>query len=465
MARLFPTTIAQRLKGSLVIEEYHPGYNQIYFLPSKEALKDAGRNGDGKTIILEVNAQNDFITIHPINTQPTNPKFLQPKYDSLETITLSGFDYGHAETEDEVLEILEELPSSFVKDYDYGLGLLKDYNNLVHVLEEWKISHLVISKKEPTSIDEAAGLLTVRYADFEQFRKATNRITNEARSVSAHVKRITANNFLSFFLGSPEKYPQKTLEVKDTTLAKLIAKSSPVIDVGLTRKDQKEAVNLVSTNSKKIAEEQPEALIKLRNTIELVSLEELIERYQSLLDKKAKEPTWQKLFQQNPFILSMAFSSPIIIMQDQAYVGGIGISGSGSKISDFFGVHSLSDNATIIEIKTPGAKLLNKTPYRDNVYNASAELAGAVNQVLDQRMKFQQEALILKSKSKGVQFEAYHTSGVLIIGTIPSDTDHKQSFELFRGNSKDVMIITFDELLEKLKQLLGFLKESSEAAA
>jgi hypothetical protein len=40
---------------------------------------------------------------------------------------------------------------------------------------------------------------------------------------------------------------------------------------------------------------------------------------------------------------------------------------------------------------------------------------------------------------------------------MPSDEDQQKSFELYRGNSKDVEIVTFDELLNKLKELSTFL--------
>jgi hypothetical protein len=36
-------------------------------------------------------------------------------------------------------------------------------------------------------------------------------------------------------------------------------------------------------------------------------------------------------------------------------------------------------------------------------------------------------------------------------------TGQRKSFELFRGNSRNIVIITFDELLEKLRQLRTFL--------
>ena len=40
---------------------------------------------------------------------------------------------------------------------------------------------------------------------------------------------------------------------------------------------------------------------------------------------------------------------------------------------------------------------------------------------------------------------------------MPSDEDMKKSVELFRGNSKHVEIVTFDELLEKLNGLRDML--------
>ena len=40
---------------------------------------------------------------------------------------------------------------------------------------------------------------------------------------------------------------------------------------------------------------------------------------------------------------------------------------------------------------------------------------------------------------------------------MPAETDQIRSFELFRGNSKNVEIVTFDELLEKIKELRELL--------
>ncbi|HUZ95538.1 MAG TPA: hypothetical protein VMU57_11550, partial [Edaphobacter sp.] len=47
---------------------------------------------------------------------------------------------------------------------------------------------------------------------------------------------------------------------------------------------------------------------------------------------------------------------------------------------------------------------------------------------------------------------------------MPEGLDQQKSFELFRGNSKDITIVTFDELLAKLKQIHEFLASHAPEA-
>lgn len=101
MARPFPNNISIRPQGRLLIEEVHPGYNEIYFVPPDEALMagglDPSKADSYKRLILDINSQNDYITIYPINTLPTHKDFLLPKYPDLLSITLDGLGYSHAD--------------------------------------------------------------------------------------------------------------------------------------------------------------------------------------------------------------------------------------------------------------------------------------------------------------------------------------------------------------------------------
>ena len=158
----------------------------------------------------------------------------------------------------------------------------------------------------------------------------------------------------------------------------------------------------------------------------------------------------------------MAFGYPIIKFSEQVCVGGRTFSGAGDKFADFIVKNNSTNNSALIEIKTPSTKLLGNNPYRGSVYTPSSEFSGSINQLLDQKYKFQKEIDSLKNNSRSYDLESYSVICVLIIGKPPEKIDQKKSFELFRGNSKDIEIITFDVLLEKLKQLHAFLSSNSQ---
>ncbi|QFU75932.1 DUF4263 domain-containing protein [Halioglobus maricola] len=467
MARIYPTRIGVPEPGELSIEEYHSGFIGVFYIPPHERLREARLKSEKpelyKRHILDVDITKDFVSIYPLNTLPRNSGFLEPKYDVVRSITLEGFGFGLPESTEEVIEMLEELPSAFIKDYDFGLGLLKDFMPIIDFLEQVGIEHLVISKTAETHISEKDSIFTMKYREFEEFRKSMNRITNRARLASKKIKSVTTNNLIAYFLDN-EDYPQKPYFVGNDALTRLIARSSPSIPQGLSKSEQKKAVALIEENKKAIAKDSPESLVKLQNTIELVTLEQLIEKYERMMQRRLSESHWQNLLNQNPFILNLAFGYPIVKIHDQASVGGRKLTGEGDKITDFLVKNSMTNNCAIFEIKTPQTKLLNKTPYRESVYTPSKDVAGSVNQVLDQKYKFQKEIAMLKENTGIYDMEAYATQCVLIVGTVPEDKEERKSFELFRRNSKDVEIVTFDELLNKLKDLRDFLLEDSESS-
>lgn len=459
MAR-FNQQLSDEEIGKLIIKEIHPNYIEVFYIPPDYKLAEAGLDPNKaekyKTLLLSISGQDNFVEIFPINTLPKHDEFLKPKYNQIRSIVLNGFDYGDApQNQNEVMEILEELPLGFIKDYDYGLGFQKDYRFIVSAVEEIEgIHRIVISNETEPKAMIQEGVCTIDIRVYNKIRKEINKVTNRAQIYSRKVKAITAHNFLSYFLNDSE-YPMKTFNVQNDTLHRLIVEDSNNMDLSI--EEQKEAIQLVSKNKKAIAKQQPESLAKLHNDIELVTLERLIEKYEEMLGKKLREEHWQKLFSENPFILGLTFGCPIIKIQSHAFIGGKKLSGDGDKITDFLVKNSLTDNTAIFEIKKPSTTLFNKTPYREGVYTPHSEFSGAITQLLDQQYQFQKGILSIKEASRIYDLETYSVHGVLIIGLTPNDVDQKKSLELFRGNSKGITIITFDELLERLKQLYLFL--------
>jgi hypothetical protein len=202
-------------------------------------------------------------------------------------------------------------------------------------------------------------------------------------------------------------------------------------------------------------------LLRLSREIEVVTLEDLLSKFENMLDKNLNENAWQAFFSQNPFVLRLAFGHPVTILGGQTTMGGQKFDGTGGKISDFAVKAAASGNLGLVEIKTPTAKLIEERPYRGDLHAPSRELTGAINQVLDQRYKLQKSISILKDASGQWDVESYAVQGVVIIGRLPAGAALLKSLELFRNALKSVSVITFDELGYKLNHILEVLKSDT----
>ncbi len=208
---------------------------------------------------------------------------------------------------------------------------------------------------------------------------------------------------------------------------------------------------MVQEDTAQIAKTDASELMQLKNSIERDTLRCLIEKYEDMLPKDLTEAKWQEFFKSNPFILNLAYSHPIFLVQDQAYVGGASLRGVGEKIADFLVAQSYTGNLGLIEIKRPKTPLLHRKEYRVGLYSPSKELSGAICQVLNQRFRLQTN-FTQKAYEHGLQdVHPYAIHCIVIAGTSPENRNEGKSLELFRGTLKDVLIVTFDELLEKLK--------------
>ncbi|EPI2168738.1 Shedu immune nuclease family protein [Vibrio alginolyticus] len=452
MARLLPEDSIQD-ELDLTIELVHPLMAEVYYTPPKDELdffigSDSDRTTEvsaPRVHILTFDANHSCISVFPVVTSIGHKQYLECKYKKISEITIPVEQVCIPENEQDVIDGLELLPSGFVKDIRYGLGLKKELRFIIDAVEEFTDnSILVICTEEDTGDQDDCFFLN--WYDYDEMRKVCNRLTNRARKAAKLTKTASMYNHLAFRLGRE----QKLLPTSHDAISKMLR-------IKISDHDKQAALDLVTQDKAVFSNSKPETLGKLKNDIELVTLERLIEQFEQLLDRKSTEDMWQKLFNDNPFILSLTFGYPAIKVRDQASIGGKRLSGEGEKIADYLVKNGLTNNLAIVEIKKPSTQLLNKTAYRGAVYSASKDLAGSVCQVLDQRYHLQQNIANIKVNSRMYDIESYAISCVLIIGTLPEDEDMKKSFEIYRRNSKDVQIVTFDELLLKLNQLRDFL--------
>ncbi len=171
------------------------------------------------------------------------------------------------------------------------------------------------------------------------------------------------------------------------------------------------------------------------------------------------EALWQRLLTENAWALSQVYAHPLVIIREQAYVGGKGIDNRGGTVVDYLFRNALTYNALLIEIKTPQTRLLTRDEYRNGVYGPSQELGGATQQLLHATQTLREDFSSL-TRGRSDDFNVFSPRSLLVIGMLPDavDTVRRRSFEIYRNNLRGIEIVTFDELLEKAASLLKLLK-------
>ena len=489
--------------GNLVVEKSPNGdCVEVYYIPSREQLAyanvDPGRAAEHRVKLLEwgLTKRTDQLTIFPISTFGRRPNFLKSKYKKIERITLADatpvlsrsyeengdtVEYANSITfgptkrierpveeadiavaptsREQIVSILESLPPAFTKDYDYGLGLAKDYRFIIEAIEDLcDCTEIVISDNHRTEADSDQSVFYISTKDFDLIRRFLNNTTNNSQTATRSVKSAETYNFFAEKLGQRTKSVSVGRHPLRKRLTALLQRKEPE----LSEKDQEEILGTMVRNVRAFSQTRPHQLASLQRDIDLVNLESLIARFEEMLGGRHNEAVWQDFLNLNPFILSLAFGYPIIKVQEKASVGGRTLSGKGDKFTDFLVKNGMTNNTAIIEIKTPYTKLLNSSSYRDGVFTPSGDLSGAINQALDQKYRLEKEIAQIKENSGRYDLKTYSVNCCLIIGVMPTDEARQQSFELFRGNSKDVEIVTFDELLQKLRNLQSFMSSPED---
>ena len=431
------------------------GRVEAYFIPAvtpDEESAASQRLSEGVKIV-DFDPKTGVVKIHPINTLAGHSGYLGPKYEQVRTLTLETSLLEDYYEDSELESTFEALPPGFVKDFAYGLGLLKDCNRLIRLIEaNTPCDEIVFSDGNIATIDGTK--FNLGLSRFAAIWSEIGRINDRGNRAAGRVKDVLVHNNLAATLGlsavefSLGRHPD----------SRVIAMAADGIEE-LSDVERDALIGAVASESAAIAASAPEKFQQLKRDIELVSLDRLIEAYADSLGERKTEHYWQTFFDDNAFALQQVFGVPMVSVRSGATVGGRGLSGSGDKIADYLFKNSLTNNVALVEIKKPTTQLLDAREYRQGVYGPSKELNGAVTQVLDQAYNLTKSLPGLKESSRQWDLESYAVSCFVVAGRTPSvdDPARQKSFELYRANSRSVTIVTYDEILERLRLLRNFL--------
>jgi len=255
----------------------------------------------------------------------------------------------------------------------------------------------------------------------------------------------TENGIVQEVLENPESY---TKFLKKGGIQLL----TDVINMSLNDNDNE----AVSSKLKELNIEKLSELNSIAGLTQMKSFEEI------WLNNKenSDEEFWQQILSQYSWVISQVFSIPVFLFEGKAYVGGKWVDNRGGNITDFLFASNLTKNVVLVEIKTPETKLIG-SKYRQT-YSMSGELSGSTNQILNYKTKLQRDYgnLIANNPDKE-RFEAFNPKSLLILGNFEKEINEhskKEALENHRANSREIDIITFDELYEKVKILMNLLE-------
>jgi hypothetical protein len=199
----------------------------------------------------------------------------------------------------------------------------------------------------------------------------------------------------------------------------------------------------------------------LKNISNLVSATKITAIIQVWDDNRTnfEEDFWQNTFKNHAWILSQIFACPYLKIGEKTYCGGKEDDYKGGVLGDFQYQNNLTGNIAFIEIKTPKDDILIGKKYRGKegrenvIYSMHEELTGGINQILNQKKVY------LKNHGEKNGKTLNNIKCVLIIGKLPVEEDQKKSFEYYRSSLRNVEIITYDELFERIKGILNLFKK------
>jgi len=182
------------------------------------------------------------------------------------------------------------------------------------------------------------------------------------------------------------------------------------------------------------------------------------------------EKNWQDFFKENAWIFGYGLDYRYLsILQKEASVSSSDLDGKNEVQADFL----MADNnfTVIVELKRPDTSLFEKDKNRSESWKLSKELTYAVSQILTQKAEWEINSSSKKFDSDGslIKQTTVDPKTILIIGhtdqftgETKADLIKRKTFELYRRNSRNIEILTYDELLERAKYIVSDKEEKKK---
>lgn len=198
--------------------------------------------------------------------------------------------------------------------------------------------------------------------------------------------------------------------------------------------------------------------------------ENYLEDYKTEIGKPntKNETAWQHFLNKNQWIFGYGLDYRFQgVLQKEFHASDTTAGGQDGVIADFL----MGDNnfTSFVELKLPTTPLFGTNSNRSNSWKLSNELLEAVSQILEQKasgqLKIETTKELLDDDKNIIHQHSYDSKTILIIGSwdeIINSTEadgikkiKKKTLELFRRDSRNIEILTYDELYRRAEFIIG----------
>ena len=345
-----------------------------------------------------------------------------------------------------------------------------------------RFAHAVFEGTERAVLGEVEGALCLRLTGDQRKTQVTALISQD----DAAIKRVTLQTFQTRVGDWYQGYEKDAFTFRSDEFEKLLEFLHRTKFIDLSNQDRFQLEDIsVSAGHKIITDAADRVLInrikKLNGTerehlfrslhadLTLEEINLLLGRRQALEEFEAQigkgewdEAAWQDFFEKQSWVFGYGLDYRIMRLFDrEMVVGAAGTDNRNKPTVDY--LMTFTDYTVLVEIKRPDTPIFqSRKSGRAGTWRFSSDFMDAVSQVLEQKAEW------LSAAQSGEQFDKLGTrrleartrdaKTILVIGNraefdqsrnLRDATIKRDTFELFRHDTRNLEILTFDELLDR----------------
>lgn len=387
-------------------------------------------------LVEKINKNNGIEEVWVVNSDNKNDKKIVFSFNKKAKTLIYYFGKEHC-VSSILIEDCTSLPK-FLAEKGYfkqGIGYYLD-----KMMYGIKIKKILISKNKDNSF--VGNELVIKYDSLLELQKGISNINTESKKD----KSDYVNNFFHSL------FPKSFKKVEDSS-SKKAKKVLRILDNSIIEHLGPDDINkfidffgilLKTKYSSQISRGNLLSLAKIK--VDDIAIDEIISKFEHLISSDSSESVWGKFLEKNLFLLDSKYIKSI---------SQLNLVLAGARNVDF-GLMDSYGYLDIFEIKKPTTKLLAVGKDRGNYY-WSTDAIKAITQAEKYLYNAEKKASILaediEREKNGLKVKIVRPRAILLMGNTSqlNDSAKLDDFKVLRNSLKNIEIMTYDELLIRLK--------------